>query len=58
MNMTELYQCTACKDPFVAGDEKAIARRHGRCIECEKIEVLKSFGLPPDFLVRWLIPGA
>ncbi|MBV8344374.1 MAG: hypothetical protein JO190_05175 [Candidatus Eremiobacteraeota bacterium] len=51
--MVELYQCTRCSSPFVAHDEELITRRGGSCLECAKIEVLKSIGLPPDFLTRF-----
>lgn len=51
--MVELYQCTRCNSPFVAENEELIARRGGSCPECAKIDVLKSMGLPPDFLTRF-----
>lgn len=51
--MVELYQCTRCNSPFVAGDGELIARRGGLCLDCAKIEVLQSMGLPPDFLTRF-----
>ncbi len=51
--MAELYQCTRCNSPFIAKNEALIARRGGSCPECAKIEILKSMGLPPDFLTRY-----
>jgi DNA-directed RNA polymerase subunit RPC12/RpoP len=51
--VAELYQCARCKSPFVAEDEERIARRGGVCMECAKIDVLESMGLPPDFLKRF-----
>lgn len=54
--MNNLYQCTRCKAPFVAQDQLRIALRDGQCLDCTKEEILKSFGLPPDFLTRRLGP--
>jgi DNA-directed RNA polymerase subunit RPC12/RpoP len=51
--MVELYQCTRCSSPFVAERQEIIARRGGVCLDCAKIDVLKSMGLPPDFLTRF-----
>jgi hypothetical protein len=51
--MADLFQCTLCSSPFVAEDEGLIVRRGGSCPECAKIEILKSMGLPPDFLIRY-----
>ncbi len=51
--MAELYQCTRCGSPFVAEGEARIARRGGVCTDCAKVDVLKSMGLPPDFLTRF-----
>jgi DNA-directed RNA polymerase subunit RPC12/RpoP len=55
--MTHLYQCTRCMEPFVAQDQLRIALRDGYCPECMKIEILKAFGLPADFLTRRLGPS-
>jgi hypothetical protein len=46
--MADLFQCTICKNPFVAEDEGLIARRDGRCAQCTKAAFLKSMGLPPN----------
>jgi len=50
--VTELFECPICKRPFVAEDRGLIARRHGRCADCTKIDFLQSMGLSADFLVR------
>jgi hypothetical protein len=50
--MPELLVCTQCKSPFVAEDTALVARRDGHCLECSRIDVLRRFGLPPDFLTR------
>jgi DNA-directed RNA polymerase subunit RPC12/RpoP len=50
--MADLFQCTRCNSPFVAGDEEHVGRRGGTCPECAKVEILKSMGLPADFLNR------
>ena len=51
--MAELYQCSRCNSPFVADDEERIARRGGSCLDCAKLDVLTSMGLPADFLIRY-----
>lgn len=50
--MAELYQCTRCNSPFVADGEERIVRRGGVCLDCAKVDALKSMGLPPGFLTR------
>lgn len=55
--MTNLFQCSRCSEPFVAPDERLIAQRNGRCPDCTKAEILESFGLPADFLIRRLGPA-
>jgi len=50
--MVDLYQCTQCQSPFVATDDGVVAARDGRCLDCAKADLLKQFGLPPDFLSR------
>lgn len=50
--MADLFQCTRCNSPFVANDEARVAQRGGSCPECAKVEILKSMGLPADFLSR------
>ena len=55
--MTEFYQCTRCNAPFLAQDPLFVAQSNGYCLDCRKFDVLKSFGLPADFLTRRLGPS-
>jgi DNA-directed RNA polymerase subunit RPC12/RpoP len=50
--MVDLYQCTRCERPFLATDDRLVAMRDGRCLDCAKADLLEQSGLPPDFLGR------
>lgn len=56
--MTELYQCSRCNAPFLASDPLLVAQSNEVCLDCRKLQILKAFGLPVDFLTRRLGPGA
>ena len=55
--MVQLYECSACRGPFVANDEALIMRRSGVCLDCAKAQWLQKLGLPADFLTRRFGPG-
>lgn len=54
--MADLFMCARCRWPFLAENEWLVVQRNNCCAECTKIDVLKMFGLPADFLKRRLGP--